>query len=794
MGTEGGKRLSELRVCDLKVELEKRSLETTGVKMDLVKRLQEALIEENIDPDDHIFTLEVGSPKKRLNSSQKSDNTNGDESFILEASGEEGLDTDDLIVKDEADDDDDEIVDEVGEIDKESFVDELEKSSSDIQRLNNEANNGENEDSLNLTIGEDEEKIFQDEDTEEKSKEKPEKAEKETTDVSKSTTAGTKVSNENGDDKSSNKASADKEDAKSAKKDDSDQKTSTTKSSTKDDKETASKSSKTKASSSSSGSRNLWVSGLSSLTRATDLKIIFSKYGKVVGAKVVTNTRTPGTRCYGLVTMGSTSDASKCIEHLHRTELHGRIISVERTKSDICVSKPTKADGEKKADTASDRKKTEKEVKKDDSTAGKESSVNGDKPADAKKREVTAERKRENAHPQRQRITARISREQNEASSAPRRPPHRPRPATGDVLSFQKIRDERERQLTNQRLRERERKLREEERRRVEARRRQREEEERLLRERERLKKERLRLEREKADLLRLERERQKLEREKIELERLELKRQQLKIEEAKRAIKRPAEHDRYADSDRKRSASDRRFEPPPPPRFDTSISSRSSAYDSRSSDKKRLDDYSTSKRDDYKRDEYKRDPFKRPVSDYPKRDLDSARHTTSSSYDARSVPVHRSDAISSSSSKDRYAMGPSQSSFNSRVRDERDTRASNLPTKSRYLDSTSSDSRYPDERSGGASWGSSVPSSTVKPFSHMQSVAGNDPWGQNKTDSSWRSLDQNEDRYDRTYNERKSQVTSSQYIDPPRQNSFIGRPQDRYNSQISSRFENGRF
>lgn len=250
---------------------------------------------------------------------------------------------------------------------------------------------------------------------------------------------------------------------------------------------------------------------------------------------MVTNTRTPGTRCYGLVTMGSTTDASKCIDHLHRTELHGRIISVERTKSDICVTKPTKADGEKKADTSSDRKKPEKEVKKDDSTKDSTVKSDGEKPADAKKREVTAERKRENAHPQRQRITARISRERNEASSAaPRRPVHRQRPATGeprDVLSFQKIRDERERQLTNQRLRERERKLREEERRRVEARRRQREEEERLLRERERLKKERLRLEREKADLLRLERERQKLEREKIELERLELKRQQLKYD-----------------------------------------------------------------------------------------------------------------------------------------------------------------------------------------------------------------------------------------------------------------------
>lgn len=290
----------------------------------------------------------------------------------------------------------------------------------------------------------------------------------------------------------------------------------------------ASKSSKTKtSSSSSSGSRNLWVSGLSSLTRATDLKIIFSKYGKVVGAKVVTNTRTPGTRCYGLVTMGSTSDASKCIEHLHRTELHGRIISVERTKSDICVSKPTKTDGDKKADSLSERKKPEKEVKKDDATK-ETTKTDGEKSADAK----PIERKRENAHPQRQRITARISREQNDATSASRRlVPHRSRPVTKgeprDVLSFQKIRDERERQ----RLRERERKLREEERRRGEARRRQHEEEQRLLRERERLKKERLRLEREKADLLRLERERQKLEREKIELERLELKRQQLKYD-----------------------------------------------------------------------------------------------------------------------------------------------------------------------------------------------------------------------------------------------------------------------
>lgn len=36
-----GKKLSELRVCDLKAELEKRAIEVNGVKADLVKRLQQ---------------------------------------------------------------------------------------------------------------------------------------------------------------------------------------------------------------------------------------------------------------------------------------------------------------------------------------------------------------------------------------------------------------------------------------------------------------------------------------------------------------------------------------------------------------------------------------------------------------------------------------------------------------------------------------------------------------------------------------------------------------------------------
>lgn len=39
-----GKKLSELRVCDLKAELEKRNLETSGIKIALSERLQKVRV------------------------------------------------------------------------------------------------------------------------------------------------------------------------------------------------------------------------------------------------------------------------------------------------------------------------------------------------------------------------------------------------------------------------------------------------------------------------------------------------------------------------------------------------------------------------------------------------------------------------------------------------------------------------------------------------------------------------------------------------------------------------------
>nr|XP_020461314.1 SAFB-like transcription modulator [Monopterus albus] len=106
------------------------------------------------------------------------------------------------------------------------------------------------------------------------------------------------------------------------------------------------------SSSSSSSYRNLWVSGLSSNTKAADLKNLFGKYGKVLSAKVVTNARSPGSKCYGLVTMSSSTEVTRCVSHLDCTDLHGQQIYVERAKTDPFKKEPSKKEAEDKASSS----------------------------------------------------------------------------------------------------------------------------------------------------------------------------------------------------------------------------------------------------------------------------------------------------------------------------------------------------------------------------------------------------------------------------------------------------------
>ena len=52
----------------------------------------------------------------------------------------------------------------------------------------------------------------------------------------------------------------------------------------------------------------------------------------MLSAKIVTNAKTPGAKCYGFVTMANIEDAGVCIEQINKTELHGKIIQVEKVK------------------------------------------------------------------------------------------------------------------------------------------------------------------------------------------------------------------------------------------------------------------------------------------------------------------------------------------------------------------------------------------------------------------------------------------------------------------------------
>ncbi|XP_030434594.1 SAFB-like transcription modulator [Gopherus evgoodei] len=378
------------------------------------------------------------------------------------------------------------------------------------------------------------------------------------------------------------------------------------KTTSKDDKGSAS----SVSGSSGSSTRNLWVSGLSSNTKAADLKNLFGKYGKVLSAKVVTNARSPGAKCYGIVTMSSSTEVARCIAHLHRTELHGQQISVEKVKGDpskkelkkeideksgsgrnmgdkktASIDKTSKTQSAKKEEKKSDKseKKESKEAKK---TEGKdEKNDNGSSGPNQESTKKTEEKKRiSGKSPGQMVVLDQTKGDQGHTRTVRRGRFDKPlvlrnkerfiqdkmkfREYRGrkDILPFEKMKEQRMREhmVRLERIRRavelrRRRELAERERRERERIRiiREREERERLQRERERLEIERQKLERERMERERLERERIRIEQERrkeaerIAREREELRRQQqqLRYEQEKRnSLKRPRDVDHRRD------------------------------------------------------------------------------------------------------------------------------------------------------------------------------------------------------------------------------------------------------
>jgi RNA recognition motif-containing protein len=93
---------------------------------------------------------------------------------------------------------------------------------------------------------------------------------------------------------------------------------------------------------------NIFVAKLSSGTKSHDLELIFSKFGEVTSAKVVTDRVTGFSKRYGFVEMPDEQAAYEAIDKLNDTELDGSQIVVK-----IAVPKTDKRPPERRRDDRS---------------------------------------------------------------------------------------------------------------------------------------------------------------------------------------------------------------------------------------------------------------------------------------------------------------------------------------------------------------------------------------------------------------------------------------------------------
>ena len=81
------------------------------------------------------------------------------------------------------------------------------------------------------------------------------------------------------------------------------------------------------------GDTELYVGNLSYDVTDKELAKLFSKYGKVVGGRVIRNRSSGKSKGYGFVTMGTADDVEAAVSALDGTQYKGRKIVVNEAKS-----------------------------------------------------------------------------------------------------------------------------------------------------------------------------------------------------------------------------------------------------------------------------------------------------------------------------------------------------------------------------------------------------------------------------------------------------------------------------